>query len=72
MEQARYQVWILRDAFPAKVDLFACFLRESGIFCAYFGKKWTFLLAFLEKVDNFVCSSHVEGIFHGKILKIMH
>ena len=39
--------------FQAKVDFFACLRGESGIFCSYFGNKWTFLRAFLEKVDVF-------------------
>ena len=52
------------SAFPAKVDLFACFLRETGIFCTYFGKKWTFLCASFEKVDFFACSPHF-----GKIIE---
>ena len=55
--------------FRAKVDLFACFLGENGIFCLYFGKKWTFSHAFLEKVDFFASSPHVGGVFPGKILK---
>ena len=64
-------------AFPVKVDLFACFLEESMILCAYFEKIWTFLGALLEKVDFFACSPHVGDMFPGKILKkkrlkIMH
>ena len=64
-------------AFRAKVDLLACFVGESGIFCAYFGIKWTFLPVFLEKVDIFACSPHVGGMLPGKVWlsmseKIMH
>ena len=55
-------------AFLSKVDFFACFLGESGLFCAHFGKKWTFLRAFYEKVGFFECSSHVRGMFPGKIM----
>ena len=69
--QARSQVWIRGSAFLAKVDLFTCFLGDSGIFCTYFGKKWTFLRAFLEKVDLFCMSPHVAGTLSGKFLKNM-
>ena len=58
-------------AFLVSVDLFACFVGESSIFCAYFGLKWTFSPAFLEKMDIFACSPHVGGMFPGKILKNM-
>ena len=53
------------------MDLLACFVGESVIFCTYFGIKWTSLPAFLEKVDIFACSLHVGGMFPGKILKNM-
>ena len=54
--QARSQVRIWGGAFFRKVDFFACFLRESGLFCVFFFfEKWTFLRAFGEKVDHFAC-----------------
>ena len=72
MVQARSQVWIWwGGAFLAKEDLSACFVGESGIFCAYLGIKWTFSPAFLEKVDIFAYSPHVGGMFPEKILKNM-
>ena len=45
----------LGGAFFKKVDIFECFLRESGFFCVFFWKKWTFLHAFGEKVYLFAC-----------------
>ena len=41
--QARSQVWIWGGAFPGESGPFRVLSRkESGIFCWYFGKKWTF------------------------------
>ena len=40
-------MWIWGGAFLVKVDFFAYFMGESGLFIAYFGKKWTFWHAFL-------------------------
>ena len=34
--QAPSRVWIFGGAFPAKVDFFAVFLGESGLFCLLF------------------------------------
>ena len=71
LSQACSQVWIWEGAFPANVDLFACFLGDSGIFCMYFRGKVGLLRAFFKIVDFFACSSHVRGMFPGKILKNM-
>ena len=45
--QARNQVWIWGGVFQARVDLFACFLGESGIFLRVFCKR--FFGMFLEE-----------------------
>ena len=74
LDQARSQVqiwgvgwgWVL---FLAKVDLFTCFSKESGIFYTHFCKKWTFLCSFLEKEEFFACSPHTGSMFPEKIKK---
>ena len=65
-------------AFPAKVDLFTRFLTESGIFLAYFGKKWMFSRAFFGEGGLFcvftACQGHVlwsnfENMFENYALR---
>ena len=43
-----------------KKDFRACLLAESGLFCMFSGRKWTFLLPVWEKV-NFLCDFEKKG-----------
>ena len=57
--------------FAVKVDCFTCFVGKSGLLCVHFGKKWTFLPAFVKKVVIFACSLRVGVMFTGKMFRFL-